>query len=86
MSNIPPGEEAARRLCFVSLVEPPAKSFVQPHTVTPHAPPVLHLRQGFPEIVRHGETIKLFTGTAGPEEVESFLSQKVSLPEVCVSV
>eukprot|EP00903_Cladosiphon_okamuranus_P015987 g14765.t2 len=38
---------------------------------------------GFPEIVKHGETIKLFTGTAGPEEMETFLSQEVSFPELC---
>eukprot|EP00752_Nemacystus_decipiens_P005061 g4595.t1 len=40
---------------------------------------------GFPEVVRHGETIKLFTGTAGPEEVETFLAQRVPLPEISVA-
>ncbi|CAM9664257.1 unnamed protein product [Ectocarpus sp. 4 AP-2014] len=35
---------------------------------------------GFPEVVKHGETIKLFTGTAEAEEVESLLAQEVSFP------
>ncbi|CAM9632368.1 unnamed protein product, partial [Ectocarpus sp. 8 AP-2014] len=38
---------------------------------------------GFPEVVKHGETIKLFTGTAEEEEVESLLAQKVSFPGAC---
>lgn len=47
--------------------------------------PVAVFRQGFHEFVKHGETIKLFSGTANPEEVESFLSQEVPHPEVSVS-
>ncbi|CAM9877638.1 unnamed protein product [Ectocarpus sp. 12 AP-2014] len=35
---------------------------------------------GFPEVVKHGEAIKLFTGTAEEEEVESLLAQEVSFP------
>ncbi|CAM9370652.1 unnamed protein product [Ectocarpus sp. 12 AP-2014] len=38
---------------------------------------------GFPEVVKHGDTIKLFTGTAGAEEVESLLAQEVSFPGAC---
>ncbi|CAM9859999.1 unnamed protein product [Ectocarpus fasciculatus] len=38
---------------------------------------------GFPEVVQHGETIKLFTGTAEAEEVESLLAQEVSFPGAC---
>ncbi|CAM9664116.1 unnamed protein product [Ectocarpus sp. 4 AP-2014] len=38
---------------------------------------------GFPEVVKHGETIKLFTGTAEAEEVESLLAQEVSFPGAC---
>ncbi|CAB1102842.1 unnamed protein product [Ectocarpus sp. CCAP 1310/34] len=38
---------------------------------------------GFPEVVKHGETIKLFTGTAEEEEVESLLAQEVSFPGEC---
>ncbi|CAM9966772.1 unnamed protein product [Scytosiphon promiscuus] len=38
---------------------------------------------GFPEVVKHGETIKLFTGIADTAEVESLLSQDVPFPEVC---
>ncbi|CAN0001263.1 unnamed protein product [Ectocarpus fasciculatus] len=39
---------------------------------------------GFPEVVKHGETIKLFTGAADAEEVESLLAQEVSFPKMCV--
>ncbi|CAM9554408.1 unnamed protein product [Ectocarpus sp. 4 AP-2014] len=35
---------------------------------------------GFPEVVKHGETIKLFAGTAEEEEVESLLAQEVVFP------
>ncbi|CAM9203523.1 unnamed protein product [Ectocarpus sp. 12 AP-2014] len=35
---------------------------------------------GFPEVVKHGEAIKLFTGTAEEEEVESLLAQELSFP------
>lgn len=56
---------------------------VQALTTMPRAH--LCFNQGFPEVVRHGETIKLFTGTADPEELESFLSQKMPRPEVCQS-
>ncbi|CAN0269289.1 unnamed protein product [Ectocarpus sp. 12 AP-2014] len=38
---------------------------------------------GFLEVVKHGDTIKLFTGTAEEEEVESLLAQEVSFPGVC---
>ncbi|CAM9595328.1 unnamed protein product [Ectocarpus sp. 13 AM-2016] len=38
---------------------------------------------GFPEVVKHGDTIKLFTGTAEEEEVESLLAQEVSFPGAC---
>ncbi|CAN0246079.1 unnamed protein product [Ectocarpus sp. 12 AP-2014] len=38
---------------------------------------------GFPEVVKHGDTIKLFTGTAEAEEIESLLAQEVSFPGEC---
>ncbi|CAM9771362.1 unnamed protein product [Ectocarpus sp. 12 AP-2014] len=38
---------------------------------------------GFPEVVKHGDTVKLFTGTAEAEEIESLLAQDVSFPGAC---
>lgn len=68
--------------CLIgSIVESRANSLVQAHT-TPHFAR-LHFRQGFAEVVRHGETIKLFTGTADAEETECFLAQELLPLEVC---
>lgn len=38
--------------------------------------------QGFAEIVKHGETVKLFLGNVGPDEVESFCNQEIPRPQV----
>ncbi|CAM9946823.1 unnamed protein product [Ectocarpus sp. 12 AP-2014] len=37
---------------------------------------------GFSEVVKHGEMVKLFTGAAEEEEVESLLAQQVSFPKI----
>lgn len=53
---------------------------MQPATVVGRRRAPSH--QGFLEVVKHGEAVKLFTGTAQADEVEALLAQDVSFPRV----
>ena len=42
----------------------------------------MYSQQGFSDVVRHGETIKMFVGDVDRDEVESFCDQKQAVPQV----
>lgn len=46
----------------------------------------LHSPQGLSDVVKHGETIKLFIGDVNREEVETFCKEERAIPQVCRSV